>query len=145
MSNYITVYGNLTRDPEVRRTTSDMAITAGGIASSRREKRGDEWKNVPTFFDYKFLGKRGETFAKFHKKGSRAFLVGSITTESWVDKKTGEERSKQILMANEWEFCNASGEGGGTDGGDGGDEPSVSDRPRPQKADGGSGFPWQEH
>ena len=42
MSNYITVYGNLTRDPEVRRTTSDMAITAGGIASSRREKRGDE-------------------------------------------------------------------------------------------------------
>jgi len=139
VSNYITVYGNLTRDPEVRRTKKDMAIVTGGIASNRREKRtGDgaaeaEWENVATFFDYKFLGKRGETFARFHKKGSRAFLVGSITTESWVDKKTGEERSKQVLLANEWEFCNASGESGE----DGPDADETS------KSEGSTGFPWE--
>lgn len=134
MSNYITVYGNLTRDPEVRRTTSDMAIVGGGVASNRREKKGDEWRNVATFFEFKILAKRGETFARFHKKGSKAFLVGTITTESWTDKRSGEEKSKQVLLVNEWEFCNAKDEAAG-------DEPYVEDVARPEE---GGPLPWEK-
>lgn len=131
MSFYGHAKGNLTRDPEVRFTSGDkpMAIVTGGIATGRREKRGNEWKNVPTFINYKIVGRRGETFAKFHKKGSPAYLVGELTTEYWTDKKTGEEKSKQVFEADKWEFCGA---------GESDDDPTAEDAPE------GGPFPWEK-
>jgi single-strand DNA-binding protein len=136
--NRILLVGNLTRDPEVRFTPGGMAIANGGIATNRRTKRGAEYVDVPTFFDYKIFGTRAESFAKHHKKGGAVFLEGTLTTESWEDKKTGEVRSKMILDASNWEFVGGPRKEGPEE--DEEDGPRVEPMPRDES----TGFPWEK-
>ena len=107
MGNYnrVILLGNLTRDPELRYTPAGMGICSFGLATNKRFKdQGGEWKERPVFVDVTIFGKRGEAFAKFHKKGKQAFLEGELRMDQWEDKKTGEKRSKLYVVGDNWEF-----------------------------------------
>ena len=119
--NKVILMGNLTRDPELRFTPSNMAICKVGLAVNRRFKDGQsgEWREEPTFVDVTIFGKRGEAFEKYHKKGQSAFLEGELRLDNWEDKNTGQKRSKLYVVAENWEFVNGNREerGGGGGGG----------------------------
>jgi single-strand DNA-binding protein len=116
--NRVILMGNLTRDPEVRYTNSQMAVCNIGLAVNRRYKDGQtgEWKEVPTFVDVTIFGARGEAFARYHTKGKPAFIEGSLRQDTWEDKQTGQKRSKLYVVADNWEFVGAGSgrEGGGS-------------------------------
>ncbi|MCH2106940.1 MAG: single-stranded DNA-binding protein, partial [Planctomycetes bacterium] len=80
--NKVILMGNLTRDPEIRRTQSDMAICNISLAVNRRYKDGQsgEWKDEATFVDVTIFGKRGESFAQYHSKGRTVYIEGRIQT-----------------------------------------------------------------
>ncbi len=122
--NKVILMGNLTRDPEIRRTQSDMAICNIGLAVNRRYKDGQtgEWKEEPTFVDVTIFGKRGESFAQYHSKGKPALVEGHLRLDTWQDKESGGNRSKLYVVAENWEFVGGGrgGGGGGDDGGGGG-------------------------
>lgn len=135
--NKVILMGNLTRDPELRYTPNNMAICKVGLAVNRRYKdqQTGEWIEKPTFVDVTVFGKRGESFEKYHKKGSMAFIEGRLEFDSWEDKNTGQKRSKLYVVADNWEFVSSGrGEGGGGGGGGGGYERSA---PQPQPSGGG--------
>ena len=120
MSNYnkVILMGNLTRDPELRYTPSNMAICKFGLAVNRRFKdQSGEWKEEATFVDVTFFGKRGEAFAKYHDKGRPAFIDGELRLDQWEDKQSGEKRSKLYVVGNDWQFV-GTGQGGREGGGE---------------------------
>ncbi|QDV07022.1 Single-stranded DNA-binding protein [Planctomycetes bacterium Poly30] len=118
--NKVVLMGNLTRDPELRYTQSNLAVCKVGLAVNRRVKdaQTDQWREEATFVDVTIFGKRGEAFEKFHKKGSSAFIDGELRFDQWEDKESGQKRSKLYVVANNWEFVGGGkGEGGGGGGG----------------------------
>lgn len=121
--NRVILMGNLTRDPELRFTPSNMPICKFGLAVNRRFKDGQsgEWKEEPTFVDVTIFGSRAEPFAKYHTKGKQAFIEGTLRMDTWEDKNGGGKRSKLYVVADTWEFVGQGrGEGQGGGGGGGG-------------------------
>lgn len=119
--NKVILMGNLTRDPEVRYSQGGMAICGISVAVNERFKGSDgEWQDRATFVDVTIFGKRGEAFAKFHKKGQAAFIEGKLRLDQWEDKQSGQKRSKLFVVGDNWEFVGGGGQGGGQGGGDGG-------------------------
>ena len=119
--NKVVLMGNLTRDPELRYTQSNLAVCKVGLAVNRRVKdsQTDQWREEATFVDVTIFGKRGEAFEKFHKKGASAFIDGELRFDQWEDKETGAKRSKLYVVANNWEFV-GGGKGESSGGGGGG-------------------------
>ena len=125
--NKVVLMGNLTRDPELRYTQSNLAVCKVGLAVNRRVKdsQTDQWREEATFVDVTIFGKRGEAFEKFHKKGASAFIDGELRFDQWEDKESGQKRSKLYVVANNWEFVGGGrGENSGGGGGGGYDNQS---------------------
>jgi len=119
--NKVILMGNLTRDPEVRFSQGGMAICGISIAVNERFKGSDgEWQDRATFVDVTIFGKRGEAFAKFHKKGASAFVEGKLRLDQWEDKQSGQKRSKLYVVGDNWEFVGGGSERGQGGGGGGG-------------------------
>jgi len=141
--NKVILMGNLTRDPELRYTQSNMAVCKVGMAVNRRVKdsQTDQWREEPTFVDVTIFGKRGEAFEKFHKKGASAFIDGELRFDQWEDKESGQKRSKLYVVANNWEFVGgkAEREGGGGGGSWGGSSGGSSGGGYEQSAGSASG------
>lgn len=116
--NKVILMGNLTRDPELRYTPSNMPICKFGLAVNRRFKDGQsgEWKEEPTFIDVTIFGARAEPFARYHTKGKQAFIEGTLRMDTWEDKNGGGKRSKLYVVADTWEFV-GGGKGEGAGGG----------------------------
>lgn len=89
--NVVVVSGNLTRNPE-KRGSKDNPILSFGIAVNERRRNGDEWIEVPNFFDCTIFGKRALALAGILKKGMPVTIQGRLHYSSW--EKDGEKRSK---------------------------------------------------
>ena len=125
--NKVILMGNLTRDPELRYTQSNMPICKFGLAVNNRRKDAQtgEWKEEPTFVDVTIFGSRAEPFARYHTKGKPTLIEGRLALDQWEDKNGGGKRSKLYVIAETWEFVGAGGgraEGGAPRAGAG--EPS---------------------
>jgi len=138
--NKVILMGNLTRDPELRFTQSNMAICKIGLAVNRKFKdsKTDEWREEATFIDVTIFGKRGEAFEKYHKKGQSAFVEGSLRLDTWDDKNTGQKRSKLYVVADNWEFVNGV-RGESSAGGYSSQEEAPAPAPAAAPAGGGDG------
>jgi len=102
--NKVFLSGNLTRDPELRRTASDRAVTRLGLASNRRYKdREGEWKEVVSFLNIVVWGRQAETCAEFLSKGSAVFIEGRIQSRSW-ETQDGQKRSTVEIEASRVQF-----------------------------------------
>ena len=111
--NSIQLGGRLTRDCETRFTQAGAALVKFGLAVNHKYQRangGGEVEEV-LFIDCAAFGKRGEAFARFHKKGDAAFVAGRLRLEQLDDKQTGEKRSKHTVAVDEWQFIGAKKDG----------------------------------
>lgn len=96
----VTVVGNLTRDPELRFTTSGKAVANCGIAVNRLVSRpGEERKEEVSFFDFTAWDSLASNLADL-AKGTRVVLVGDLRQRSWEDDE-GNKRSKVEITAQE--------------------------------------------
>lgn len=99
--NTYTVSGNLTKDPELRATTSGTPVCNGSICyNSRRKSQSGDWEDVPNFFDFVAFGKAAEVLAR-KQKGDKIVLNGELTQRSW-ENKDGERRTKVELLVKEF-------------------------------------------
>lgn len=108
--NLVIQLGHLTRDPEIRQTGGGTSVLNCAIATNRSVSKGDGYVDEATFVEFTMWGKRAEAFARHHSKGTRAFIKGRLTMDSWEDRSTGQQRSKLKMTAEEWEFVNDKGE-----------------------------------
>ena len=107
--NQVILMGRLTRDPEVRTTSTGKTITSFSIAVDRggQDDQAD-------FFDVTAWEKLGELVSQYLSKGRRCLIQGRLRQDSWDDKETGKKRSKVEVVATDVTFLDGpSGEGGG--------------------------------
>jgi len=95
------IIGNLVRDPESRTTSSGLVVVNATVADNRRKKDGSE---SVSFIDITLWDKRGEAFARNHKKGDKVFVEGRYEMDSWEDKNGGGRRTKLKMQVENWEF-----------------------------------------
>ena len=130
--------GNLTRDPEVRYTSSGTAIAKLGIAINRYWSNKDGQKQEETtFVDVDAFGKQAETIGQYLKKGRPIMVEGRLKLDQWDDKQTGQKRSKLGVVLDRFEFIDSRGEGGG--GGDFSSDTSSPSGGGAAPAQGGAG------
>mgnify|MGYP002765664963 CR=1 FL=1 len=99
--NKASISGNLTRDPELRTTQSGTSVLSMGVAVNERVKRGDQWEDRPSYVDATVWGARAEALAKFLRKGLHVAVSGRLRQDRWQDAKTGENRSRLGIVADE--------------------------------------------
>lgn len=99
--NKASISGNLTRDPELRTTQSGTSVLSMAVAVNERVKRGDQWEDRPSYVDVTVWGARAEALAKFLRKGLRVAVSGRLRQDRWQDAKTGENRSRLGIVADE--------------------------------------------
>ena len=111
MANYnkVLLMGNLTRDPELKRTASDMAVAQIGIALNRKFKdREGNQRDETTFVDCEAWGRTAEVMAQYLSKGKPVFVEGRLKLDQWQDKD-GNNRSKMKVVVESFEFIDSKG------------------------------------
>ena len=102
--------GNLTREPEIRRTQSGMAILTFGVAVNDRRKNSQtgEWDDYANFIDCTMFGNRAESLSNYLHKGMKVAIEGKLRYESW--ERDGQKRSKIGVIVDEIEFMSRNGD-----------------------------------
>jgi single-strand DNA-binding protein len=103
--NKVQIAGRLTRDPEVRFTTSGTAISDISLAVSRfwKNDKGESQEETD-FIDVTAFGRSAEIIEKHLHKGSPIFVEGRLKLDQWDDKQTGAKRSKLKVIAKSMQF-----------------------------------------
>lgn len=95
--NKVILYGNLTRDPELKSLPSGMQVASFGVATNRRVKKDEQWTDVPEFHNVVVFGRQAETSAQYLKKGSSVLVEGRIQTRSWDSPEKGKQYRTEIV------------------------------------------------
>jgi single-strand DNA-binding protein len=108
--NRVILLGNLTRDIELRYTTTRMAVCQNAIAvNDRRKNASGEWIDETSFVDVTFFGRTAEVVSEYLSKGSPIFVEGRLKQDTW--EKDGQKRSKLYVIVDRMQLL-----GGKTDG-----------------------------
>lgn len=123
--NQVILMGRLTRDPEMRTTTTGKTIASFSLAVDRGGE-GDQ----TDFFDVTAWEKLGELVNQYLSKGRRCLVQGRLRQDTWDDKDTGKKRSKVEVVATDVTFLD-----GPNDGQAGGNAaPRAADAPANKKS-----------
>ncbi|MBI2474323.1 MAG: single-stranded DNA-binding protein [Candidatus Taylorbacteria bacterium] len=118
--NKAILYGNLTRDPEVRALPSGVQVASFGLATNRvyKDKNGAKQEQVD-FHNIVVFGKQAELAAQYLKKGRPVFIEGRISNRSW-DDKDGQKKYRSEIVVERFQFGPQSAGGGNYQGSDAG-------------------------
>ena len=100
MLNHITIMGRMTRDPELRRTGSGVAVTSFTLAVDRDFSGKDGGEKETDFIDCVAWRSTGEFVSKYFKKGSMAVAAGRLQIRSWNDNDGNKRRSAEVVADN---------------------------------------------
>jgi single-strand DNA-binding protein len=102
--NKVILIGNLTREPELRYTSSGTAVCEFGLAVNRRFTQNGQPQEETTFVDIVVWSKSAESCGRFLSKGSQAMIEGRLKLEQWEDQQTGQRRQKLNVVAENVQF-----------------------------------------
>lgn len=102
--NRVVIAGNLTRDPELRRTGSGLSVLEIGIAvnDSRKNQQTGQWEDYANFIDCVLMGERADKLAGMLFKGMKVCIEGKLRWSQW--EKNGQKRSKVEVNVDQIEF-----------------------------------------
>ena len=114
--NKAIIIGNLGNDPELK---NDGNICNISVATSEtwkdkntgEQKERTEWHRVTAF------GRLAEIMAEYLKKGSKVYIEGSIRTDKYQDKDTGQDRYSTSIVASQMQMLDSRGVSPDSDGG----------------------------
>ncbi|MDR3548085.1 MAG: single-stranded DNA-binding protein [Candidatus Pacebacteria bacterium] len=115
--NKVLLYGNLTRDPEVRALPSGQQVANFSLATNRtytdkegRKQELTEYHNIVAF------GRQAEVIGQYMKKGRPLFVEGRLQTRSWESE--GKKNYRTEIVIDNFQFGpSAGGEGRGAGAG----------------------------
>ena len=100
MLNHITIMGRLTRDPELRRTGSGIAVASFTVAVDRDFASRESGERETDFIDCVAWRQTGEFVSKYFTKGSMAVVSGRLQIRSWTDKDGNKRRTAEVVADN---------------------------------------------
>ena len=117
MLNHITIMGRLTRDPELRRTGSGIAVASFTVAVDRDFSGRDGGEKETDFIDCVAWRQTGEFVSKYFTKGSMIVVSGRLQIRNWNDKDGNKRRSAEVVADNVYFGESKRSEGGNAYGG----------------------------
>jgi len=121
--NKVLLYGNLTRDPEVRALPSGQQVANFSLATNRtytdkdgRKQELTEYHNIVAF------GRQAEVISQYMKKGRPLFVEGRLQTRSW--EADGKKNYRTEIVIDNFQFGPSAG-GAGMGGGSSESRPSA--------------------
>lgn len=126
--NKVMIIGNLTKDPELRTTTSGISVCSFTVAVNRRQsaqQRQAGQNPEADYFRVTAWRERGEMCGKFLQKGKKVCVIGPVSVSTY-DGQNGKTYASLEVTADEVELLS----------------PRVSDQPVPEepKTDAQTGF-----
>ena len=97
MLNHITIMGRMTKDPELRRTGSGVAVASFTLAVDRDYNPKDGGEKETDFIDCNAWRGLGEFVSKYFNKGSMAIVSGRLQIRNWTDKEGNKRRSAEVV------------------------------------------------
>lgn len=96
--NHITIMGRLTKDVELRRTTSGVAVASFTIACDR--DFGNNGEKETDFVYIVCWRNTAEFVSKYFSKGRMAVVSGRLQIRSWTDKDGNKRKTAEIVADN---------------------------------------------
>lgn len=135
--NKVMIIGRLTRDPELRTTTSGINVCQLGLATNyvyTNQQSGQKVEQVE-YHNVVLWRKLGEIAHQYLKKGRRVYIEGRLQTRSW-EGQDGKKNYKTEIVADNMIMLDG-GQGGGAPAmgvatGTGGGFTSPAAKPAPQ-------------
>jgi single-strand DNA-binding protein len=109
--NKAMIYGNLTRDPEMKALPSGMQVCSFSLATNRvyNDRDGNRQEAVD-YHNVVVFGKQGENCSKYLTKGSSTYVEGRMQTRSW--DKDGQKQYRTEVIADRVQFGPKGGSSG---------------------------------
>lgn len=115
--NKVILVGNVGKDPEIRATPSGVKVANFTLATSDNQKDAQgNWQEHTEWHNLKSFNRTAETVEKYVKKGSKLYIEGKITTNSWEDKETKQKRYRTEIIVFDLMLLSGREEGGGQGG-----------------------------
>ena len=115
MLNQIVLMGRLTRDPELRRTGSGVAVASFTLAVDRDFAAQGAEKETD-FVDIVAWRNTAEFVSRFFPKGRMAVVTGRLQIRNWTDKEGNKRRSAEVVADNVY-FGDSKRDAAGDSGG----------------------------
>lgn len=115
MLNHIVIMGRLTRDPELRRTASGVAVANFAIAVDR-DYSPKEGEKETDFIEVVAWRQTGEFVSKYFSKGRMAVVSGRLQIRGWTDKDGNKRRTAEVVADNVY-FADSKKEASGDNSG----------------------------
>ena len=102
--NKAIIYGNLTRDPELKSLPSGSTVVNFSVATNHtwKDKSGQKQDSVE-YHNVVAFGRTAETVNQYMKKGSGIYVEGRIQTRSW-DGVDGKKNYRTEIIADRVQF-----------------------------------------
>ncbi len=102
--SYIILDGNLTADPDIKKTQSGKQVAGFTVAVNHNGGYGEEKDpDDVSFFDVEAWEKLGENCNEYLKKGSKVTIMGNLKQNRWKTAE-GDPRSKVKVVATTVRF-----------------------------------------
>ena len=107
----MTLIGNLTRDPELRNTTSGKAVASMSIATNRfwTDAQGQKQKEAE-FHNIVMWSKLAEIASQYLHRGSKVYVEGRLQTREWTGQDGIKRYRTEIVVDNMIMLNGPSGE-----------------------------------
>ena len=120
--NKLTIIGNLTRDPELRTTSSGVNVCTFTVAVNRR-RSGNSNQPEADFFRVSAWRQLGENCQRYLAKGRKVAVVGAVSVQPYTGND-GTTRASLEVTADDVEFLSSRNE-------DAGYAPAAPSQPAP--------------
>ena len=136
--NRVILVGRLGKDPEIKSIPSGTTLAKFSLATDEKftDRSGEkqertEWHNIVAW------GKLGEICGQYLKKGKLVYIEGSLRTDSWEDKESGQKKYRTEVIASAMTMLDkrSDDEGGGGGGYTGSRKSTGSSTSAPQAED----------
>jgi len=109
--NKVLLYGNLTRDPELKALPGGQQVASFGLATNRSFKNKEGAQQEQTeFHNIVAFGRTAEVMGQYLKKGRPIYIEGRIQTRSW--DKEGVKQYRTEIIVDTFQFgAQAGGDG----------------------------------
>lgn len=115
--NKVQLIGRLTRDPEVKTTTSGQNVATFSVATSRewKDQQSGEKKSQTEFHNVVAWRKLADIVSQYLTKGRQVYIEGYLQTRSW-DDPSGTKKYRTEIVADNMIMLGSNpsgGQGGG--------------------------------
>ncbi len=107
--NKVILYGNLTKDPELKSLPAGIHVNSFSVATNRsvKDASGNK-KDIPEYHNIVAFGKQAEIIHQYLKKGNPIYIEGRMQTRSW-DGQDGKKNYRTEVVLESFQFGPRSG------------------------------------